>query len=87
MSGIHGVLQRINEVSALKIHGHVRSIVGISLVAGGLGRAAGIGGHCRVNGRFGAVMAEIVGIQADGLVLLPFGSWDGVAAGDRVDAG
>lgn len=85
MSGIDGLLQRINSVSAVKIHGHVRSIVGISMLAGGLDRAAGIGGHCRVFGRFGPVMAEIVGIQADGLILLPFGSWDGVAAGDRVE--
>lgn len=76
---------RLEAISSTRITGRVRSIVGMTLTAVGLENAAGIGSRCMVRGRSGDTMAEVVGIHASGLQLLPFGTWDGVAAGDEVD--
>ncbi len=42
----------------------------------------GIGQRCCVQGRRGPVIGEVVGLGAEGTRVLPFGSWDGIAAGD-----
>ncbi|SEN25318.1 FliI/YscN family ATPase [Palleronia pelagia] len=68
-----------------RISGEVASITGISLTATGIERAVGIGARCIVRGRRGAVRAEVVGIGPRGTELLPFGSWQGVSAGDTVE--
>lgn len=85
MSTFTALVDEISRICPEKIHGQVRAVIGMSLFAGGLQRAAGIGSRCRVYGRSGSVEAEAVGVQDDGLVLLPFGSWDGITAGDRVE--
>lgn len=77
----HDILQ----VSATKIVGRVQEIVGLTLIAAGLERAAVIGQKCRVLGRHGAVDGEVVGVGETGLRLLPFGKWEGVAVGDRIE--
>lgn len=76
---------RVSSLEATRIVGQVQSIVGMTMTAAGLKRAAGIGQRCVVKGTRGPVMAEIVGASSDGLKLLPFGSWDGVAVGDDVE--
>lgn len=70
---------------ATRIVGKVRAIVGLTLTVGGLEAAAGIGSRCRVFGSNGVTLGEVVGAQGRDLSLLPFGSWDGVAVGDRVE--
>lgn len=75
----------ISHVSATKVVGRVQGIVGLTLTAAGLERAAVIGQRCRVMGRHGAVDGEVVGVGSDGLRLLPYGKWDGVAVGDPVE--
>ena len=67
------------------INGEVEAITGITLTAVGLQRVLGIGERCIVHGSAGPVQAEVVGLGAHGTELLPFGSWRGVAAGDRVE--
>lgn len=68
-----------------QITGEVRAITGITLTAVGLERVLGIGDRCIVYGADRPVHAEVVGLSAQGTELLPFGSWRGVAAGDRVE--
>lgn len=70
-----------------RIAGRVRAVNGLSLVAGGLDRVVGVGQRVTVLGRLGGVPGEVVGIAADagtGVTILPFGTWEGVAAGDEV---
>lgn len=76
---------KISRLEATRIVGHVQSIAGLSLTVAGLERAAGIGQRCRVFGRHGAVEGEVVGADATGLRLLPFGKWDGITVGDSVE--
>ncbi|MBP0484563.1 flagellar protein export ATPase FliI [Sagittula salina] len=66
------------------VAGEVVSALGLVLTVSGLQRAVGIGAHCTVEGSGGPVLAEVVGIDAAGTRLLPFGTWDGVRVGDRV---
>jgi len=73
------------EAGEAEITGEVRAITGITLTAVGLERVLGIGERCIVHGSYGPVHAEVVGIGTQGTELLPFGSWRGVAAGDRVE--
>ncbi|NUH64980.1 flagellar protein export ATPase FliI [Sulfitobacter sp. S0837] len=73
------------EAGEAEITGEVRAITGITLTAVGLERVLGIGERCIVHGSDGPVHAEVVGIGTQGTELLPFGSWRGVAAGDRVE--
>ena len=63
------------------IQGHVLSISGMELRATGLRFAASIGDHVVVDGH---LRGEIVGIRPDAVQILPFGSWEGVAAGAPV---
>lgn len=76
---------KIFRLEATRIVGHVQSVLGLSLTVSGLERAAGIGQRCRVYGRHGVVTGEVVGADDTGLRLLPFGKWDGIVVGDRVE--
>ena len=75
----------VRQIDEARIVGHVRAVAGLSLTVAGLERAIGIGQRCRVLGRRGAVMGEVVGFGASGTRVLPFGTWDGVSAGDPVE--
>jgi len=65
-----------------RISGRVLQISGMELRAEGLRYAARIGDHVEVAGR---VRGEVVGLRPEGVQILPFGSWEGIAAGDVVD--
>lgn len=68
-----------------KTFGRVKTIVGLALTVSGLEAIAGIGSRCRVHGRKGVIEGEVVGVEESNLCMLPFGGWDGVAVGDRVE--
>ncbi|WP_040615006.1 FliI/YscN family ATPase [Oceanicola granulosus] len=68
-----------------RIIGRVSSVRGLLLTATGLERAIGIGQRCRVLGAGGAVLGEVVGVDGAGSHILPFGTWDGIVAGDQVE--
>jgi flagellum-specific ATP synthase len=57
----------------------------MALEVSGLQHALGIGERCKVIGRRGEVLAEVTGSSEDKLLVLPFGTWDGVTIGDRVE--
>lgn len=85
MKSFSSLLHKVSMVSATRIVGHVQGIVGLTMTAGGLERAAAIGQRCRVVGRHAEVVGEVVGTGVSGVKLLPFGKWEGVAVGDRVE--
>jgi flagellum-specific ATP synthase len=78
--------QAARNATGMRIAGQVRSVSGLTLTVEGLGRALGIGQRCRVHGRNGPVLAEVVGLDDAGAHVLPFGMWRGIAAGDAVEA-
>jgi len=73
------------EKESITITGRVQSIAGIALRAAGLEYVARIGQWCRVSGHGRTILGEIVASDDRGALLLPFGDWRGVAAGDRVE--
>ncbi|WP_102224498.1 FliI/YscN family ATPase [Acidimangrovimonas sediminis] len=77
---------RLDRIGGARLTGRVQAVTGLTLTVVGLERALGIGARCEVIGAQGPVLAEVVGIGPDGTRVLPFGSWDGVSAGDRVVA-
>ena len=85
MSTLSNLTHKVSQLSATVVAGRVSSVVGLALTVSGLERAAGIGQRCRVIGRHEAIEAEVVGVDRDGLRLLPYGKWNGVAVGSRVE--
>lgn len=76
---------KILSLESTRIVGQVQAVTGLTLTVAGLERAAGIGHRCRVQSRGGSIDGEVIGASETGLLLLPFGSWDGVAVGDPVE--
>lgn len=75
----------MRRLSASSISGRVRRINGVALTAAGIAGHVGIGQRVRVEGRRHGVEGEVVAIDDGGCVtILPFGTWLGVSAGDRV---
>ncbi len=75
----------VRNVNSPRIVGEVSAITGLSLTVSGLERAMGIGQRCLVHGKHKIILGEVVGINAQGTRVLPFGTWDGVAIGDAVE--
>lgn len=75
---------QMRDLDSSTTFGKVKHITGMSLIASGLEDAVGIGERCCVSGRRGDVLAEVVGSSDSGVVLLPFGTWDGVGVGNKV---
>ena len=71
----------IRKIVPLRVTGTVVSASGLQLVGGGLGFAARIGAQVLVGNR---VRGEVVGIQGATCTILPYGTWEGVAAGDDI---
>ncbi len=78
--------ERMLQTPTANVFGQVHGIAGLRLTAAGLERATGIGQRCRVQGRFGPLLGEVVGIDPNCIQVLPFTTWDGVVAGQKVEA-
>lgn len=78
----------VKKIEYTSIHGRVRSVAGVSLVASGLNGLVGIGHRVKVYGRNGITDGEVVAVGGarGGVTILPYGTWDGICAGDRVKA-
>ncbi len=85
MSTFFTLMHKISHLSATVVVGCVDNIVGLTLTVTGLERAAAIGHRCRVIGHHGPIEAEVIGVTREGLRLLPYGKWDGIAVGARVE--
>lgn len=79
------LIGRLDHLGGPRLFGQVQAITGLTLTVSGLERALGIGARCRVLGALGEVLAEVVGVSQEGTRVLPFGTWDGVSVGDRVE--
>lgn len=86
MSGpFTGLATLTRRVDRAVLRGEVTGVLGLSLSAAGLERALGVGQRCVVHGAQGPVLGEVVGVDAQGTRIMPFGTWDGVMVGDRVE--
>ncbi|MFN2306137.1 MAG: flagellar protein export ATPase FliI [Paracoccaceae bacterium] len=76
----------VRQIDGSRIVGTVSSVLGLTLTVRGIERALGIGSRCKLQGARGPVLGEVVAINQNGVQVLPFGTWDGVAVGDLVEA-
>lgn len=72
----------MRKIPSSLVSGKVISVGGLGLMASGLGESAKIGDRALVAGR---IPAEVVATDSEGIRLLPFGTWDGIGRGDRVE--
>jgi flagellum-specific ATP synthase len=82
---LEDVQYQISQIQKLEISGRVQSITGIALGAIGLEKIAKIGQWCYVNCTERRILAEVIATSSNGIILLPFGHWTGVAIGDQID--
>lgn len=85
INSLSEVSMLVRNIDSLRIVGQVSAITGLSLTVSGLERAMGIGQRCLVHGKNESILGEVVGVDAQGTRVLPFGTWDGVAVGDSVE--
>jgi len=83
---IGGAVERFREVERLKRYGRANRVVGLIIEASGLD--VGMGELCRIRGRdrHDGTLAEVVGFQGAGTLLMPLGDLDGVRPGSPVEA-
>jgi len=82
-SGLAAATRRID---GARISGRVSGVLGLSLTATGVARAMGMGDRCVVHGAKGAVLGEVVAVDSRQVHVLPYGTWDGVVVGDRIES-
>lgn len=85
LTSFAGLSNQVRRRDEAAVTGEVVSILGLSLTAAGLERAIGIGQRCMVQSSRGPILGEVVGIDGRGTRIMPFGTWDGVMVGDRVE--
>lgn len=71
----------LRDIQTHEVIGRATSVTGLDLTCSGLNGAAGIGSQVIVNDK---IRGEVVGMNAGGLRILPFGSWEGVNYGAEV---
>ena len=77
-------LRAIGTAALYARDGAVRQVSGLAVTCSG--PDASLGELCRISPQAGGagILAEVVGVRPDGVVLMPYGRLDGVAAGSRV---
>jgi flagellum-specific ATP synthase len=81
---VSALLEQVLTAAHPTVQGRVARVVGLNLEIAGL--QLPIGAAVRVQAEFGAVVAEVVAVENDGLVCMPLGDLRGVRAGDRAEA-
>lgn len=76
--------EQVDSIQIEKIEGRVTNIQGMSLSASGISGSISIGSKCLVKGNKGNILSEVVGFKNNESILLPFGTWEGVAPGHKI---
>lgn len=81
---------RINQLPDFTVHGHVSSVVGLSLEVAGFAGHAAVGDRCRLrigadHAADGALEGEVFGFRDGRSLIVPFGAADGIRPGTRVE--
>lgn len=79
------VSKLIEKVPAIILYGVVRSIQGLLIRVACNSTQVGIGTQCRIQIHDGEMVGEIVGFQEELVLVMPYGSLEGIRPGMRVD--
>jgi len=76
----------LDRIPAVQLYGRVTAILGMLVEVGGIQRSLAVGSRCRLIGRDGrAVLCEAVGFRDGRVLLLPFGTLDGIGLGCKAE--
>lgn len=89
MSGFgSNIISEINHLSSNSFYGQVKNIIGLLIEVGGVQGNLSIGDHCLIYTRSDIkVNCEVVGFSKGNVLVMPFGSLDGIGMGCRVEVG
>lgn len=84
---LESIIQQINDVKSIKIIGNVTAIHGVLIKCQGINDFISIGSRCKVYNikQSEYVMCEVVGIDHDVALLMPFGDIEGIGALSKVE--
>ncbi len=86
MSAVDAMQAALAEIKPHIVYGQVSAVQGLLLEISGLERFLAVGGRCFVSARDGRkVLCEAVGFRAGKVLLMPFGSLEGVGLGCRAE--
>jgi flagellum-specific ATP synthase len=81
------LLAEIDAIPALRVYGRGAGVQGLLIEAAGLERHVSVGSRCVITARGERkVLTEVVGFRDDRVLLLPYGTIDGIGVGCRADA-
>lgn len=82
------IVSEINHLSSFDVYGQVKNIVGLLIEVGGVQGNLSIGDHCLISTRSGKrVNCEVVGFSQGNVLVMPFGSLDGIGMGCKAEVG
>ena len=86
MPDIDQLVNRIDQIPAVRVYGRVTGVQGLLIEVAGIERHLSVGGRCHVTARGDRqVLCEVVGFRDGKALLLPFAPLEGVGLGCKVD--
>jgi len=83
---LDNIVHNINKLNSCAYYGTVTGVQGLFIEVSGISSKLTIGDRCRVQTTYGKkVPCELVSFKGDKLLLMPYGSLDGIGLGCRVD--
>ena len=80
------ILHNINKLNSCAYFGTVTGVQGLFIEVSGISSALTIGDRCNVHTTYGKIVpCELVSFKGDKLLLMPYGSLEGIGLGCRVD--
>ncbi len=81
------LMSAIAAIPATQVYGRVAGVQGLLIEVAGLERHVAVGSRCIITARGDRkVLSEVVGFRDDRVLLLPYGTIDGIGVGCRADA-
>ena len=80
------IIQKISDVDTKHYYGRVTAVQGLFVEVSGIRASLAIGDRCNIlNNNGGIVPCEVVSFRGDKLLVMPYGSLDGIAQGFKVE--
>lgn len=73
------------DIKPRSVFGKVSAISGLNMTVVGLVGFADVGGRCKVHTKRAIIEAEVIAVDSNSVLLLPFGTWAGASIGDSVE--
>ncbi|MHA1113019.1 MAG: flagellar protein export ATPase FliI [Alphaproteobacteria bacterium] len=83
---LDSILSDLDRIPDHRLYGRVTAVQGMMVEIGGVQRRLSIGGRCRLVARDGRrVLCEVVGFRSGRVLMMPFGSLDGIGLGCQAE--